>query len=73
MTLDEALDTVAVCEAGELNEACEAADMGTPHPEGCHTVVTDDGGCIAYFREERAAYEYRLFLVNQILNAPKQG
>lgn len=69
-SLDEALEYVAVHECDEMIEACKAGGIEASHPPGWYGVSTDDESVIAYFSTPRAAFEYRLFLVNQILNGP---
>lgn len=67
--LDDALDAVGVHECDDMNDACEASGIGRIHPNGWWGVSTDAaGGVVAYFATERRAFEYRLFLVNQLVN-----
>lgn len=38
-------------------------------PKGWYAVSVDEAGIIAYFATEKAAYQYRLSLINERLNA----
>lgn len=70
MTLEKALEEISVHECDEMIEACNAAGLKHSHPPGWWGVSTSEDSVIAYFATQRQAMEYRLFLVNQILNGP---
>ena len=60
-TLDEALEYVAVHEPGMWENA--------EGPKGWYGVSTEDaGGIIAYFGDETMAFNFRLHLINALLN-----
>lgn len=67
MDLNEALDTVQVDECDEMIVACKEAGLVQSHPPGWWGVSTEEG-VIAYFNDERKAFQYRLFLINEMLN-----
>jgi hypothetical protein len=58
-TLDELLEDWSVLEPGLWKN-----ETG---PEGWYAVANDDG-IIAYFRDEKDAFAFRLDKINQILN-----
>lgn len=70
LTLEEACEEIAVHECDEMNLACKEAGLPGNHPAGWWGVSTSLSSVIAYFVSERAAFEYRLFLINQLLNSP---
>ncbi len=58
-----------------LKELLEEWSVLTPNqwendkgPEGWYAVCNDDDGIIAYFKEEKKAYSFRLSEINKILN-----
>lgn len=61
VTLEEALEQVSVHGPSQWENE--------DGPEGWYAVSTEyAGGIVAYFRDEGAAYRYRLDLVNIMLN-----
>ena len=66
MTLDEALELFEVMTRGEW----EASEINWEWPSSFEYGVVSgtEGGVIALFTTERAALQYRLFLVNEHLN-----
>ena len=71
MTLDELLEDIAVHECEDIADACKLAKLPYADLPGWWAVSTGDEGIIAYFATQRAAFEHRLFLINQKLNGPQ--
>lgn len=65
LTLENALEMVSVHDPGQWEN-----EEG---PEGWFAVSHDDYGIIAYFCDEKAAFHYRLMLINQMLNTGPLG
>jgi hypothetical protein len=69
MTLEEALELFHVVMREEWKPPFVKWDW--PHSFGFAVVSGTEGGVIALFTTERAALQYRLFLVNECLNGKK--
>jgi len=70
MTLEEALELFHVMTRSEWEMTDMPWDWSSAFPYG--VVSGTDGGVVALFTTERAALQYRLFLVNEHLNGKRE-